>query len=320
MMNTKDIVINGRYSIKDDSYFFYNGGSFISFKMKGKGFSVSFNSKPKHGYFYVIIDRDYNNKIKAFTNECPFKFSFGENKTHYIDIVKANEANDNTFELTDLEVDGEMLLYDHQYDKKVRVFGDSTIAGYGILLKEGDPSVHNSDSVRDFCFHALYEMNMEMDIMSASGYGLVFSAYTCPQNIGLFDFIDKVSVGSQSAWKNTKCDLLIISLGCNDNSFIALQPNLRKENIKKFIDSYKMLIDSQIILNENLKILMVYGTLKEEDAYYLYEETYKCLKPMYKNLYIHKFKGDNTGLSNHAYVSAHDEMTEELKEVIKSIL
>ena len=65
---------------------------------------------------------------------------------------------------------------------------------------------------------------------------------------------------------------------------------------------------------------MVYGTLKEEDAYYLSEETYKCLKPFYKNLFVHKFNGDNSGISNHAYVTAHDKMAAELKEVIKSLL
>ena len=64
---------------------------------------------------------------------------------------------------------------------------------------------------------------------------------------------------------------------------------------------------------------MVYGTLKEETAYYLNEEVYKELKPLYKNLYIHKFNGDNTAISHHAYVDQHDLMAEELKQVIKSI-
>ena len=77
-------------------------------------------------------------------------------------------------------------------------------------------------------------------------------------------------------------------------SVIQEQPSLREENIKKFKEAYQSLIDSQIKLNKDLKVLMVYGTLNEKDAYYLYEETYKCLKPMYKNLYIHKFNGDSS--------------------------
>ena len=316
-MNIKCI---GRYSVSDNHYFFYNGGSGFSFKMKGTGFDILFKPKPNSGYFYIIVDRDYDNKTKVFIDGESYHFSLIDNKEHYVDILKANEANDNTFELVDFAVDGELLEYDHHYEKTVRVFGDSTIAGFGILAKTGNASIHNSDSVQDFCYHALYELNMEMDIMSASGYGLTFSAYTCPKNIGIIDYVDKVSTSSQKAWKNTKCDLLIVSLGCNDNSYIQEQPSLREKNIKKFEEAYQSLIDSQFKLNKDLKVLMIYGTLNEKDAYYLYEETYKYLKQMYKNLYIHKFNGDSSAISNHAFVTAHDEMAKELKSVISGIL
>ena len=319
-MDLKDIKCIGRYSINENHYVFYNGGSGFSFKMKGQGFSIAFKSTPRDGYFYVIIDRDYQNKTKVLVSDKPYTYSFKDNKEHYIDIVKANEANDNIFELLFLDIDGEMLAYDHQYDKSVRVFGDSTIAGFGILGKTGEASIHNSDAAQDFCYHALYEMNMEMDILSASGYGLVFSAYTCPKNIGIIDYINKVSVNSQIPWNNTGCDLLIISLGCNDDSYIQEQPYLKEQNIKKFIEKYQQLIDSKIKLNSDLKVLMIYGTLLEKDAYYLYEETYQYLKPMYKKLYIHRFNGDHSAISNHAYVTAHNKMAEELKAVIKSIL
>ena len=319
-MNLKDIQCIGRYSVNNGHYYFYNGGSGFSFKMKGNSFSVLFKSKPGNGYFYVIIDRDYKNKTKVLIDNKPYVYSLNDNGEHCVDIIKANEANDNVYELVALDVDGEALKYDHQYYKKARVFGDSTIAGFGILAHSGNASIHTSDSVQDFCYHALYEMNMDMDILSASGYGLTFSAYTCPKNIGIIDFVDKVSVNSQIAWENDKCDLLIISLGCNDNSYVQEQPNLREENVKRFKEKYKQLIDSQIALNKDLKVLMIYGTLNEKDAYYLYEETYEYLKPMYKNLYIYKFKGDSSAISNHAYVSAHNEMAEELKAVINSII
>jgi hypothetical protein len=117
-----------------------------------------------------------------------------------------------------------------------------------------------------------------------------------------------------------KPDLLIISLGCNDNSYIQEDSKLRDTRINYFKRQYQALIDSQIKDNKDLKILMIYGTLKEENAYYLYEETYEYLKPLYKNLYIHKFNGDNSAISNHAYVTAHKRMKEELKQVIKEIM
>ena len=317
MMNIK---IQGRYLL-DNHYYLFNGGSAFSLKVKASNMTVNIKSTPKDGYFYIIVDRDYLNKKKVFTSECPFKFPLKDNKEHYIDIVKANEANDNTFELVDLSVDGTVLPYDYQYDKKVKVYGDSTIAGFGILGHNEVASVHTSDSVEDFCYQALYELNMDMDIMSASGFGLTFSAYTCPKNAGVIDYIDKVAVGSRISWNNNqKADLLIISLGCNDNSYIQENLSKKDELVKKFINEYQKLIDTELKLNNDLKILMVYGTLKEETAYYLYEETYNKLKPLYKNLYIHKFDGDNTAISNHAFVTAHKRMAEELKTVIKSII
>ena len=238
-----NIKIQGRYLL-DNHYYLFNGGSSFSLKAKASSVTVDIKSTPKDGYFYIIVDRDYLNKKKVFTSECPYKYPLKDNKEHYIDIVKANEANDNTFELVDLSVDGTVLPYDYQYDKKVKVYGDSTIAGFGILGHNEVASVHTSDSVEDFCYQALYELNMDMDIMSASGFGLTFSAYTCPKNVGVIDYIDKVAVGSRISWNNNqKADLLIISLGCNDNSYIQENFSNKEELVKKFINEYRSRMD-----------------------------------------------------------------------------
>ena len=318
-MNYQKLKIVGRYIIKNNHYYFFNGGSGFSFKMKGKGFKVSFNSSSKDGYYYIIIDRDYDNKSKVSVLDNS-GYHFKDNETHLVDIVKANETSDNVFELKDLEIDGELLDNDHQYGYKVKVYGDSTVAGFGILSHDGEASIHNCDSVRDFCYHALYELNADMDMMSASGWGLVFSAYTCPKNIGLIDYVDKVGVYQQNKWDDKACDLLIISLGTNDNSYIQENIHQKDQLVDSFIAKYKDLISMHVKENKNLKILMIYGTLKEEGVYYLIEKTYASLKPLFPNLFIHKFNGDNTAISNHAYVKAHDLMAVELKNVIKEIM
>ena len=320
-MNLQNIKLNGRHYIDEGRVYFYNGGSGLSFKINGSGFTIGFKSTPVEGYFYIIVDHNYNKKVKVSTLEKEYKYSFDNKDVHFVDIVKANEANDNVFELIKLGFDGELLEFDESYNGVVKVFGDSTIAGFGILEKTGPASIHNSDSVRDFCYHALYELGMDIDILSASGYGLAFSAYTNPKTIGLFDYLDRVAVNQHIEWQDrSKANLIIISLGCNDNSYIEEDPLARETRVNYFKRQYQALIESQIKGNKDLKILMIYGTLKEENAYYLYEETYEYLKPLYKNLYIHKFNGDNTAISNHAYVTAHERMKEELKKVIKEIL
>ena len=320
MIDFRKVKLNGRYAYLDGHYFFFNGGSGFAFKMKGNGFSISFDSSPVDGYFYVIVDRDYKNKIKYSTKEA-LDFTFSKPGTHYVDVVKGNESNDNVLKLLNIDVEGDVLDYDFVYKKRVRVFGDSTIAGFGILEHTGSGSIENSDSVEDFCYQALYEMSVDVDMFSASGWGLAFSIYTCPNRIGIIDFIDKVAVNKSNDWvDNSKYDLLIISLGTNDNSFIQQNPALKEERLIEYINKYKLLIDHEIKINKDIKILMVYGTLNEgEEAYKVSEETYKALKPNYKNLYVYKFNGDNSAISNHAYITAHKRMAEELKTVIKEL-
>ena len=319
-MNLKSIKLNGRYHIDGEHLYFYNVGSGFSFKMNGQSFSVLLKAIPEPGYYYIIVDRDYKNKTKILTAQSPYIYEFKNSGEHLVDIVKANESNDNALEFVGLEVNGELLEFDHCYSGAVKVFGDSTIAGFGILSHESPASIENSDGVCDFCYHALYELDIEMDILCASGYGLAFSSYTNPKTIGIYDFHNKVAVHKDISWEDdSKYDLLIISLGCNDNAFIHECTN-KEERIDEFRLKYRKLIDSQLEHNKGLKILMLYGTLKEESAYYLYEGTYNYLKPFYKNLFIHRFNGDNSAISNHAYVSAHDEMSKELKKVIKEII
>lgn len=320
-MNLDKIKLNGRYIFKDNHYFFFNGGSGFSFKMSGNSFSFLFNSTSSYAYIYIIIDRDYSHKIKTKMSHQEYKYEFKDTRTHYIDIVKANESNDNVIKLLDFKVNGELLDYDYSYSKRIKVYGDSSIAGFGILEHNGVGSIDNSDSVKDFCYKALYENNADMNMFAASGWGLRFSIYTCPNNVGIIDYIDKVAVNKNNDWNDcSKYDLLIISLGTNDNAYIEAYPSKKEENIEEFIKAYQKLIDFEVRKNKDIKILMVYGTLKEENVYSLIEKTYKCLKPLYKNLYIHKFKGDNSAISNHAYVDAHDSMAEQLKSVIKEIL
>lgn len=319
MVDFNKIQINGRYSYKDGYYYIYNGGSGLSFKMKGSGFTVSFDSSPIDSFFYVIIDRDFANKKKHLSSKKGISIKL-DGDIHYIDIVKANEAIDTTLKILDLSIEGELLDYDHVYSDRVRVIGDSTIAGYGILAHSGEGNIETSDSIQDFCYQALYEINAYVDVFSASGWGLAFSIYTCPQQMGIIDYIDKVAVNKNDDWvDNSEYDLVIVSVGTNDNSFIEQNPDLKDKRFEEYITKYKQLIDKQIANNPNVKILMIYGTLNEENAYYVSEETYKRLKPLYKNLSIHKFKGDNSGISNHAYVTAHKDMAEQLKAVIKDL-
>lgn len=319
MIDFSKLIFSGRYDIQNNEANTYNGGSGFSFIMNGTGFELVLESLDKDGYYYIIIDRNYKDKKKVLVSKNkPFVFSVPG--LHQVDIIKANEANDNTLVIKDLIINGTLFKPKKCPKKKVVVYGDSTIAGFGILAHSGDANIDNCDSVEDFCFQALYELNYDFDIVSASGHGLAFSPYTYPVDKGIIDYYDKMKVYSDKTWNGSKNDLLIISLGTNDNAYIQERLKKKDELVNQFKESYKKIIDSEVSKNPDIKILMVYGTLTEVSVYPLIEETYNYLKPLYNKLYIHKFNGDCSAISNHAFVNAHKAMAEELKNVIQNEL
>ena len=72
MIDLSKVHINGRYLFKDDQLYLYNGGSSLSFKMDGDKFTIDLEHIPTPGYFYIIIDRDYSNKIKVLNLDKEF--------------------------------------------------------------------------------------------------------------------------------------------------------------------------------------------------------------------------------------------------------
>ena len=117
-----------------------------------------------------------------------------------------------------------------------------------------------------------------------------------------------------------KADLLIISLGTNDNSYIEENISQKEELTNRFIDACSRLIEKERKIFPNLPILFVYGSLKEENVYPLIEKMFAFVKSKYKDVYIVKLPGDNSGLSNHSFVSYHEEMAKVLREKIVEIL
>ena len=84
--------------------------------------------------------------------------------------------------------------------------------------------------------------------------------------------------------------------------------------------AYANLIENERKLNKELPILMLYGSLKEENVYPLIEETYKYVCSITTGIYLLKLPGDNSAISNHSYISYHKKMSNCLKEKIFKIL
>ena len=317
----RNMLIRGRYKTINGFLQFFNVGSGVSLCVQGK--SITFDIKPivQSCFVYVIKDFDFSQKVKYFIDEdIDLTIPLGDDKPHYIDLVKADEATANSLVIRDIKINGKILKYAEKPKKFVKVYGDSTIAGYGILAHDGEAGIDTNDGVEDFCFRALFDLKYDFDLFAASGWGLTFSSYTNPKEIGIEKYRENLCVNSNEKWTSKRPDLLIISLGTNDFAYIEENTQQKADLTQKFIDSYANLIKKERKNFPELPVLMVYGTLKEENVYPLIENTYEELSKKIANIYIVKLPGDNSALSNHSYVSYHKKMADILKEKILSII
>lgn len=312
------IKLNGRYSLKDDNLHFYNVYSGISFMCSSDvSLIISFLEKP--GYIYIIKNRDFSKKEKVYLEKETTINIAASNKLTRIDILKANEALDNELVIKDIKC--KSLQLPKAGEKKIKVYGDSTVCGFGMLSHDGDASIHTSDGVLDFVCRAIYELNFDGDILAASGWGLTFSHWTNPKTIGIEKYTDFVKVNSDIKWKSKiKPDLLIISLGTNDHSYIENDSINREESINYFIKSYEKLLKKELKNNPELPVLMLYGSLDEKDVFEFQEKTFYYLKNKFNNIHQLKLDGDNSGISNHSFVTYHSKMSEQLKNKIQQLL
>lgn len=315
------IIIRGRYTLEKEGTKFYNVGSGLSFKVKGGKTSVKILTEKGPGYVYLIRDFDYENKEKILIEKSKeIEIFFNDDKPHFVDLIKANEPADNYMIFGKVTTSGELLDIDETGKKFVKVYGDSCLAGYGILAHEGPTNYLNNDGLQNFCFRALYSLGLDYDIFAASGWGMTFSAWTDPKTVGIEEFRDKVCINSNVKWDGKTPDLLIICLGANDTSYIIENQENSKVLTEKFIKSYENFVKKEREKNPGIPLLMVYGSLKEEGVYPLIEKTYEYLRKKYPNIYIVKVPGDNSGIDYHSYISYHPKMAEVLKQKITEIL
>lgn len=317
------LILNGRCLIKDQSIYLFNTGSYVRLYFKGKKLTYFLSAKNNENYIYIIIDKKYSHKTKYFVgSKQEISIDFEDKKEHVVDFIKSSEATNGYLKLTDISFDGEIDYPLESSDINIRVYGDSTVAGYGILGKMGEePSIKMCDGVEDFCFRALYKLDAHFDIFCASGWGSLFSKWTNPKTIGIshrikyFSPVDLIKIKSEE-----KYNLLVISLGTNDVSYINENLKNKEKLIGKFSSSLEKIILFERKKNKNLPVLFVYGTLNEEDCFEIVEKGFEMIKNKYINIYIHKFLGDSSAIEHHAFVSYHDKMSEEFLSQIKTIL
>ena len=315
------LFLRGRYKKEGKNILFFNTGSGVSLLAKGSNIVFELGSINKPCFVYIFKNFDFNQKEKyLINNEGRVVIKLEEDRITHIDLIKSNEAIDNTLVLKNTIIDGKILKYTEKPNKFVKVYGDSSVAGYGILKHQGKPDYDTSDGVEDFCFRALYSLKVDYDIFSGSGWGVTFSPYTDPMEVGIEQYQDCLCVKNNEKWTDKRAaDLLLLSLGTNDFSYINQSASGKDKLEKHFIESYRKFIEKERKINKDIPVLMVYGSLKEESVYPLIEKTYNELSKIFDKLYIVKLPGNNDGIDFHCYVSHHKEIAEVLTKKIMSI-
>ncbi len=108
----ENLLFRGRYKKDKENVLFFNTGSGVSLYFQGKSLTFILASINKPCFVYIIKDFDYNQKEKFLVDKNgTVNVAFQDDKAHYVDLVKANEAIDNTLVLKSIEFNGKILKY-----------------------------------------------------------------------------------------------------------------------------------------------------------------------------------------------------------------
>ncbi len=305
----------------------YNPVSGFIIKVSGGNFSVkvkatNYDNDVLVPYIQIVIDQDFKNtyKFKLDKEYNDISINLDEN-IHYVELYKQSEAIKNHLGIE--EINANLMPLDYKFSHVCEVIGDSTTAGYGNLGRsEEGYSTTNTDALQDFAFLSLKHFNSEVHTFTASGWGVYASIWTNPKTTNVCEYKDKVCVLSDIPYdyKLINPELIMISLGTNDGTYLREDKLLTEERTKEFVKKYTEFIMYKLSEYPKAKILMIYGSIKETLMYdniiKVYEEAHKLSNNVYK-LEVH---GDTLGANGHPSLKAHYNVSDEIIKYIKEIM
>lgn len=316
------------YNKLEESYYLYNNVAGFIVKVKTSKFKISikptaYGDERTTSFIQLVVDHNFSNTFKYEINKdlCEVELYLDGN-THYIELYKQTEAIRSHISILEIEAD-EFLNIDYKFDHVIEVIGDSTTAGYGNLGKNPEPySTANSDGLQDFAFLAGKRFNSEVNFLTASGWGVYASIWTNPKELNMCQFKDKVCVLSDIDYdyKNTNPELIVISLGTNDGTYLREDEALTNVRTLEFIMHYTALILYKLNQYPNAKIVMIYGTVNEEQMYDNVNKVYENVSKYTSNVYLLRCHGDNDGANGHPSLQAHYNIANELESWIKDVM
>lgn len=304
-----------------------------SFEVKFIGTSITiilyatkYSTPVTQPYYVLIINDDYENRQRvALTQDYTIIsldiFPTSENTINTLTLYKSTESIDSHIGLNSISTNGRFIKEVNYKDRLIEFIAASSSTGYGNLSKDGK-TTSNSDALQAFSYLTARDLNADLNIYAASGWGVKASRWTGPHTLNMFDAYKKVDFFSEEIWDQSKIqpDVIVINLGTNDWSYINMASTQEERNVRMqaFKDQYVAFLDYLHTSYPTCKIIMLYGLMRESNIYNATIEIYDRAKVTNPGLAILKVEGDAGGANSHPSLACHRLIADLLVEKIKS--
>lgn len=344
-----DALIDGNYikwmgrtsydSVNKVNTMYYSASAFeVKVKMTEESISLSATltatnptNTSKQPYVVLVKDNDFENTItvclKQATTELTIVgdggFEISDKEVHTIAVYKRSESIDSHVGLKKLTTTGKFISGVEYKDRKIEVIAASSSTGYG-NLSSAEKTTATSDALHAFAFLTAQNLNSEINIVSASGWGISASRWTSPMTLNMRDKYKYVDVFSTELWDTSKYtpDVIVTNFGTNDLSYINAVTDKTEQAKRRafFIENYVGFLNDLHATYPKAKIIVIYGLMLESGVYEDTVKIYEQAKVTIPDLEILQLVGDAKGYNSHPSVASHKIIAENLTNKIKEMM
>jgi len=323
-------------STKVNTMYYTASGFSVNVKKVDENLTVSatltatnHNITYKMPYIVLVLDDDFENTITLYLNHQTTVvnligeggFTIDDNEVHNIAMYKRSESIDSHVGLLKLETSGKFIEGVTYKERKIEVIAASSSTGYG-NLSSSEKTSGTSDGLHAFAFLSALDLNAEINIVSASGWGIYASRWTTPNTINMHDKYFMTDVFSTEVWDTNRYvpDLIVVNFGTNDLYYI----NIAEDEVEKaerkeaFIETYVDFVRKLKQTYNDPEIIILYGLMRESGIYEEHQEIFDRLSDL-TGVYLLKIEGDQKAYNSHPSIASHRIIADTLVEKIREI-
>lgn len=268
-------------------FFFTASGFEVTFhgtELKAVFGSTYFSNASRQAYLIVLLDGE-EDPTKGRTlildkEEAEYTLASGlEDGVHTVKVLKRSEASDSDTWVKSITTDGWIGAAPEAEDFRIQVIAASSSTGYGNLGNLAVPkSTANSNGMLGFAYLTAYVLAADIDIFSASGWGVTRGwntggALSALQNIpAAYDYfaIDDSNTVFTTPGKwdpsDYEPDVIVVNLGTNDfnaTGYTGLTEEAKAEIARLYTEGYTAFLLRLYNMHRSAKIIVAYGLMGE---------------------------------------------------------